>query len=182
MRRIEDLAALVFLCGGLWVNPALGADLPNAMQKAMRSNPEQFLGDAAKLIFGYGGPEGVDKRGVQNFVAMERAAARVYAMQPLLQADIDGDGAAALSEVTMLAAAAAADKRGQIMALFARADTDNNDTVTMPEAMALGQIDALARFDPRDEAAALWILLLDQNANGFVTLEEVAAGVTAVAG
>lgn len=82
----------------------------------------------------------------------------------------------------MLAAAAAADKRGQIMALFARADTDNNDTVTMPEAMALGQIDALARFDPRDEAAALWILLLDQNANGFVTLEEVAAGVTAVAG
>lgn len=182
MRPMISLMLAMFLLDGMWAGPALAADLPTAMQKAIKSNPEQFLAEAAKLIFGYGGPNGVDKRGIENFVAMERAAARVFAMQPLLQADLNGDLSATMAEAGLLAAAAAADKRGQIMALFARADTDSDDTVTMPEAMALGQTDALSRFDPKDEASAYWILLLDQNANGFVTLEEVATGVTAVAG
>jgi hypothetical protein len=138
MRWAINLVVAVFLCWGLWGHPVFAADLPNAMQKVMKANPEQFIADAAKLIFGYGGPDGVDRRGIENFVAIERAAARVSAMQPLLQADLDGDGAANQAEATLLAAAAAADKRGQIMALFARADTDGNDIVTLPEAMALG--------------------------------------------
>lgn len=166
---------MIWLAGPLW-----GQGLSEAVLKTVKSDPAPFLELAADLIHGFGGAKGIDRAGVDRFIALERAAARAGALRRLIVADLDFDGAVTREELGVLAAAASAKARGRLWALLERADDDDDGTVSAAETLVFGRAEAMRSFDAKDEAVVRAVLTFDANADGFVTLQEVDAAVSAM--
>lgn len=164
----------------LVAGPGRGQGLSEAVLSKVKSDPEPFLDLAANLIHGYGGANGIDRAGVERFVALERAEGRAAALRRLQMADLDFDGAIARSEMAVLVAAAAAKARGRLWALFERADSDGDSLVAATELLDFGREEALASFSATDEALVRSVLSFDANADGWVALQEVKAAVAAL--
>lgn len=161
--------------------PLAAAELPKAVLNKLQADPERFLDLAVNLIHGFGTGQGIDRAGVDRFVALERAAARASALRRLAVADLDFDGSVTRAEMEVLAAAASAKSRGRLWQLFERADGDADGTITAAETLGFGQVEALAGFGLTEEAAVRAILAFDADSNGRVTLEEVKAALAALA-
>lgn len=161
---------------------AAGAQgMSDAVLKQVQADPAPFLGLAADLIHGFGGPDGIDRAGVDRFVALERAEARASALRRLAVADLDFDGAVSAEELGVLAASVSAKSRGRLWALMEKADGNRDRVISEGEAAIFGRAEAMRAFSPGDEAVARAVLTFDANADGRVTLEEVKAAVAALA-
>lgn len=152
--------------------------LPEKSLKKLRGAPEVFLEDAAGLIYGFGDKGAIDAAGIDAFVAFERARLRAREMARYLVADLNNDGDIDRVELAQLADAAAAGKRGRLQRGFDQADSDVNGVLTAVELRRYAQGVALADMTDADADALRGLLLFDLDGNGFVAMEEVAAGVT----
>ncbi len=154
--------------------------LSDAVLKQVQADPAPFLTLAADLIHGFGGEKGIDRAGVDRFVALERAAARASALRRLAVADLDFDGAVTAAELAVLAAATSAKARGRLWALLEKADGNGDRVVSAAEAAGFGRAEAMRAFSPGDEAVARAVLTFDSDADGWVSLDEVRAAVAAL--
>lgn len=173
-------AFVLSICAALPLH-AEGA-LPPAVLKRIKEAPARFLADAADLIHGYGGPQGIDRAGVETHIALERASARARALRRFWEADLDADGTVTLSEMRSLATSADAAQRGRIMAQFAQADGDGDGQVAPAELRVQAEGAALRAMSEAKAAGLVAILAFDADGNGSVTLSEVAREVEALAG
>jgi EF hand len=170
------MAGLTLLAGPVLAEGAasgrLPADVPEKTQKRMREAPEAFLTDAADMILGFGRDGGINRAGIEDFIAMDRAKARAGVMGQLMAGDLDGDGAASAAEVTVLVGTLAADRRGRAALGFAAADTDGDGAVTAAEMTAEVAMAGANAVSPAKVAALLAMMTLDLDKDGTLTLDE----------
>jgi hypothetical protein len=180
--RMIVLALLVMLGLPAWAQeepvaeapmPAALAGVPEALAKRLRRAPDDFVADAASLILGYGRDGGIDRAGIAQFVAVERARARAGALRRMWEADLSADGSVTRAELGVLVAAAEARYRGRMMLTHEAADADADGTVTSVEMLARANVMALDQFSAADEERVMAMLSLDLNADGSLTLDEV---------
>ena len=152
---------------------ALMQSLPDKTIKKLRDAPERFVDTAAGLILGFGGSDGIDRAGIDRFIAVERANQRTRAMRRVLQADLDNDGVTTRAEMAALVATAGAAERGRLDLAFRRADTDRDGTVPMAELRAHAQLMALKDLPAADADTLRGLMDFDMDSNGRVTLDEV---------
>lgn len=176
------VAILVLLALPVWAQdaevaekpmPAALAALPQALAKRLQRAPDAFVEDAASLILGYGRDGGIDRDGIAQFVAVERARARAGALRWMWEADLNADGAVTGAELGVLVAAAEARYRGRMMLTHEAADGDADGTVSSQEMIAKANVMALDQYSAADEERVLGMLYLDLNADGRLTLDEV---------
>ena len=151
-----------------------------AMVKKLRAAPDAFLRDAAKLIYGYGAGDGIDKAGINTFIAMERAGVRARAMAAYLSADIDNDGEIVADELEMMARAMAAPKRGALWVGFGKGDADRSLSLSQAELRSFAQNVAIAEISEDDALRLQGLMAFDLDGNGIVTMPEVTNGVGAI--
>lgn len=154
--------------------------LPDKVLKKLRGAPEAFLEDAAALIYGFGQNGGIDRAGIDGFVAIERARIRAATMARYLAADLNNDGDVAQAEIAVLASAAAAGKRGALRLGFDKADADKNGVLSPTELREFAQGQALQDLSDAEAEGLRGFLLFDLDGDGIVAMEEVATGVTAM--
>jgi Ca2+-binding EF-hand superfamily protein len=154
--------------------------MPEKALKKLRAAPEVFLQDAAAVIYGFGANGGIDRGGIDGFIAAERARFRAREMARYLAADLDNDGDISRAEMALVADAAAAGKRGRLQRGYDQADADANGVLTVAELRGFAQGVALVQMTDSDAEALRGLLLFDADGNGSVAMEEVAAGVSAL--
>jgi hypothetical protein len=160
----------------LWFGGMVMASAQDDMLVAIQKNPDRYFDRASALIYGYGGPKGIDKAGIEQAIALQRADARALAMRKLMAADLDFDGAIGGDEIAVIGAAANATARGRLWQMFAAADADGDGRVTAEELAAWGLAQAMDRVSAADAAETLAVLGFDSDNNGWVTLGELRAG------
>ena len=159
----------------------LAEALPKAVAKAVGTNPDKYIDELSVLIDGFGTDGAIDRRGLQNVVALARAEARAMALRRLLGADLDGDGAIAGAELRLTAAAESAAARGRLKLYFGKADRDADDLVSAEELLAYANDVALKALS-EDKARIIFAILgFDGNGDGRVTLAEVKVAISALA-
>jgi hypothetical protein len=139
------------------VMPAALAGVDGALAKRMQRDMGDVTEDAMTLILGYGAGGGIDRAGIETWLAVERAVARAQVQRRVIEADLNADGAVAAAEIAVIAAAAEAGIRGRIMQNHALADADGDGAVSAPEAAA----------------RAMALMGLDLDGDGRLTLGEV---------
>ncbi|GHC62248.1 hypothetical protein [Neogemmobacter tilapiae] len=172
-----SLLVLAMLAGGVQAEGALPGDLPEKMLKRMREAPEAFVADAADLILGYGQGGAITPEGIAEAITVERAAARAQAYRRLMEADLDGDGAASGEEMAVLIRAEGAEGRGRLALGYAAADGDGNGVLEPGEMQAQAQAAGDKAVSAAKEAALMALMGLDMNGDGGLTLAEVQAAV-----
>lgn len=159
---------------------AVAAVMPEAALKKLRAAPDVFMQDAAAVIYGFGANGRIDRAGIDGFIAAERARFRAREMARYLAADMNNDGDINRDEMALLADAAPAGKRGRLQRGFDLADGDANAVMTISELRSFAQTVALAQITDAEAETIRGMMLFDQNGDGSVAMEEVAAGVSAL--
>ena len=176
MRHIGVIAAamvLALVAGGAVRAEGLPATVPAKLAKRLATNPGAVLAAAGDLIHGHGTNGGIDRQGILQAVALDRAAARARAALPLIAADLDADGQVTGPEMAVVAAATGAAWRGRLMRAQAQADGDGDGVVTRVETFAFAEAEAMRRVDAADEARLMAYLTLDLDGDGRLTQIEV---------
>lgn len=168
------LAVLVWF-GGM----AMGSAQEDTMQ-FIKKDPDRYFDKASALIYGYGGPKGIDKAGIEQAIALQRADARAAALRKLLLADLDFDGTIDGDEVAKAATTVNVAARGRLWKMHAAADAGGDGTVTADELSAWALAQAMAKVSAADEAEFLAALGFDSDKNGWVTLGELRLGLAAL--
>lgn len=161
--------------------PALAQTVPGALAKRIAADPEGYVAEMEALIAGYGVNGAVDRPALDNAVALARASARATPLRRLQGADLDGDGGVSVAELAVTMAAASAAQRGRLAGYVARADRDGDGAVSPAELAAYAGAAALDAYDEARAARLRAVLGFDADGDGRVTLDEVRAGVAALA-
>jgi len=148
--------------------------LPQAVQDSLIEAPERFVENAADVIGGYGGPDGIDPAGIDLFIDVTRAAARSRTTARLMEADLDNDSTIRRTELEALGQTLSAFQRGQLRRLFDRADANRDSTVPAAELRAEADVGARKVISQNRELALRSLPLLDVDQDGLVSLAEVA--------
>jgi len=167
---------VLILCSLLWALP-LRADvaplLPDPMLKRIKAAPDRFLDLAALLIHGFGSGGRIDPAGVERSIALDRAGARAQALRRLLAADLDGNGAVDLDEISVAAGAASATNRARLITTHARADADSDGVASAAELVAHAGAESLRQVSEAKATLSRAVLACDQDGDGAVTMAEV---------
>ena len=160
----------------------LAASLPDRTLKALEKGPDYFVEEVAGLILGYGGDEGIDRKGLETAIQHGWAKARARARSDLGEADLNADGAITAGEAKIVGRTMSGWSRGRLMLRFRAADLDLNGTVSDRELESFAEVRALKAL-PNSQADA-WrdLMLFDLNENGLLALEEVLLAVKAFKG
>lgn len=153
--------------------------LPAPLAARLAENPDSVLRQAEGIILGHGTGGAIDREGIMNMVAIDRAAARARAMAQLAAADLDADGTVTMDEARVLAATRSANSRGRLLAQAAAADADGDGFILQAELRTMAEAQALRAVSPAREARMLDLLAMDGNGDGALTLAEVQAAVAA---
>jgi Ca2+-binding EF-hand superfamily protein len=140
-----------------------------------------YIDGVSVLIEGFGTDGAIDRRGLENVVALARAEARALAFRRLQGADLDGDGAIAGHEAQVTAAAVSAVARGRLLVNFAQADDDGDGEVSVGELQAYANGVALEAFSAAKAQDVMAVLGFDGDGDGRVSVAEVTAAVTELA-
>ena len=167
----------------LWLLPVLAlADTPpKSVVAKVNRDAQRYIDDVSALILGFGADGAIDRPGLENAVAMQRAEARAMALRRLQGADLSGDGAISGPEVLITAAAASARSRGRLMVYFGHADRDGDGQVSVAELQTYANDVALEAFSADKALGVYAVLGYDGDGDGRVTVPEVAAAVSALA-
>ncbi|MFP5480099.1 MAG: hypothetical protein ACLGIE_10495 [Alphaproteobacteria bacterium] len=178
MVRFMAVLALVALFAA---NGAMAQQAGDPLAEAVERNPGRIEARLLDLVAGFGGPEGLTGQGIEEHIALERAADRASAMRRLLALDLDADGGVTREELAVAQRAASATARGRLERQFVAADGSGDGQLDAGEIAAAGRAAGLAALD-EDEAALLRAALrLDGNGDGALTAEEVRAGLARLA-
>lgn len=151
-----------------------------ALDKAMTRDPERFAARVTDLIAGFGGSGGLRATGIEEHIALERAAARASALRRIMAMDLDADGGLDRAELAVSQRAASAAARGRMERQFLAADSNNDGRIDPEEMQADGRAAGLRALG-EDEAGMLRALMtLDRDGNATLTVEEVAAALALV--
>lgn len=169
------LAMMVLLAALGLARGALAQD--DGFDILIGKDPDGFLTRMTDLIAGFGGPAGLTVSGIEDHIALERAAARASALRRIIAMDLDADGSLDRAELAVSQRAASASARGRLERQFIASDADGDGRVSAAEIAAEGRKAGLRALG-EDEAAALRALLaLDRDGNAALTRDEVAAAV-----
>jgi Ca2+-binding EF-hand superfamily protein len=173
VRLVAAVAVLVLL----WVEGARAQGVETPLETAIGRNPDRFEATMLDIVAGFGGPEGLTRDGIEEHVALERAAARASAMRRLMAMDLNADGDVAREELFAAQRAASAGSRGRMERQFAAADGDGDGRVSAAEIAADGKAEAMRALGEEEEALLLSILTLDADGDGALTAGELRAAV-----
>jgi hypothetical protein len=154
------------------------ADIDGPLAEAMRKDPEQFRAMAEDVIAGFGGPSGLTLAGIEDHVALERAAARASAMRRFLAMDLNNDGAVGREELAVIQRAASATSRGRLERQFAAADGDSDGRVSAAEIRAEGQAAALRALTEAEATILRALMTLDSDKDGALRMDEFRMSLT----
>jgi len=162
--------------GGL---SALTESLPDKTLKRLVEAPDRFVEEAAELILGFGGPEGLAPAGIETAIAVRRAHVRAREIRRFALADLDNDGRLALREVQTYLPTQAAGQRARLLLGHGAADADADGVVRMDELRAYAQVLALEELPESDAALLRAFMGFDLDGDGFVQVHEVVRAVQA---
>ncbi len=145
----------------------------DAMSEAMTRNPARFEARMVDLVAGFGGPDGLTPVGIEEHVALERAAARAAAIRRFLAMDLDADGAVGGEELATAQRAASAATRGRMERQFAAADSNDDGTASAAEIAAAGRAAGLSALTEEEAELLRSLMRLDADQSGAVSTEEV---------
>ncbi|MFM7445862.1 MAG: hypothetical protein ACKO2N_18485 [Tabrizicola sp.] len=145
------------------------------LDKAMGRDPDRFAARVADLIAGFGGPDGLTAAGIEEHIALERAAARATATRRMLAMDLDADGALDGAELAVSQRAASASGRGRLDRQFRTADLDGDGLVSAEEIAADARAAGLRALDEEEAAMLRALLTLDRDGNSALSVEEIEA-------
>lgn len=171
------LVIIVVLC---LVRPALAEPLPAALVTLMRDDPARFLEGTADLIAGFGVAGRLTAAGVEDHVALARAAARASALRRMLAMDLDNDGAVTLAELQVTQRAASATMRGRLQRQFEAADRDGDGRVAVGEMRGDAEAAAARSLTEAEAGAMRGLILMDRDGDGAVTMAEAEAALAAL--
>lgn len=172
MVRIMAALALAMLFAA---QGAFAKDGRDPLAEAMEKDPERLVARLVDLVAGFGGPSGLTAAGIEEHIALERAAARAAALRRLWAMDLDADGSVTRPELAVSQRAASARARGRMERQFAAADLNRDGGLDPAEMAAEGQAAALAALDAGEAALLRASLRLDGDKNGALTADEVRA-------
>ena len=173
------LSTMIVALAGAFAAPLAAQDLTEVLLHQVKSDPAPFLALAGDLIRSQGSAQGIDQTGVNRFVALERAVALASARR-LQRADHDLDGLVTGDEMAALVASVAAASADRLWSQHGVADGNGDGSLTAVEVAAFGRAEALKSFSSQDEALARSVLAFDRDGDGFVSLAEVEAAVSAL--
>ncbi|MBY5933076.1 hypothetical protein KUV51_08715 [Tateyamaria omphalii] len=166
-------AALAQELSGQDLVDVLVARTPGATLDRMRDRPDHFVQEAAGLILGYGGPEGLGAADIETAIDAERARLRAREMRRLLEADLNNDLSVTRAELDVLVRAASATMRGRLLVWHRAADTDGDGTVRWAELRSFAAKRAEAEMSESAIAAMRAMMTFDLNGDDLVVLDEV---------
>ncbi|MEX0312250.1 MAG: hypothetical protein AB3N17_18600 [Tateyamaria sp.] len=152
---------------------ALVARTPGATLNRMRNRPEAFVEEAAGLILGYGGPQGLSAADIETAINAERARLRAREIRRVLDADLNGDLSVTRRELNVVLSAASATMRGRLLVWHRAADKDDDGTATWPEIRKFASQSAQTHMTDQAAAAMRAMMTFDLDGDGFVMLQEV---------
>ncbi|WP_299613815.1 hypothetical protein [uncultured Tateyamaria sp.] len=171
-------AALAQDAPGQALVDALIARTPGATLNRMRARPHAFVEEAAGLILGYGGPQGLSKADIETAIAAEHARLRAREMRRLLEADLNDDLAVTRAELDVLLGAASATMRGRLLVWHRAADTDRDGTASWAELRRHASATARTGLSAEAAAAMRAMMTFDMDGDGRVVLDEVLDAMT----
>ena len=166
-------AALAQELSGQALVDALAARTPGSTLERMHERPDDFVQEAAGLILGYGGPEGLRAEDIETAIAAEQARLRAREMRRLLEADLNDDLSVTRAELDVLVRAASATMRGRLLVWHRTADADDDGTVSWAELRRQANMRAGAGLSETAMAAMRAMMSFDLNGDTRVTLDEV---------
>ncbi|MEM8654863.1 MAG: hypothetical protein AAGF36_08960 [Pseudomonadota bacterium] len=156
----------------------LVARTPGAKLSRMRARPEAFVEEAAGLILGYGGPDGLSEADIETAIAAERARLRARELRRLLEADLNNDLSVTRAELGVLLAAASATMRGRLLVWHRGADVDGDGTASWPEVRRYADMRAGHGMGTDAATGMRAMMTFDLNGDGRVHLDEVLDAMT----
>jgi hypothetical protein len=177
MLRTGIMLAMLALGQAAWAEGS-------ALDKAMGRDPDRFAARVTDLIAGFGGADGLTAAGIEDHIALERAAARASALRRMLAMDLDADGAVDGPELAVTQRAASAQTRGRMERQFRAADLDGDGRIDAKEMEADARAAALRALDEEEATMLRALLTLDRDGNAALSVDEVeaAAALAAEAG
>lgn len=157
--------------------PALGQE--TGLETAMARDPDRFAARMTDLIAGFGGPDGLTAAGIEDHIALERAAGRASALRRMLAMDLDADGALDADELAVTQRAASASGRGRLERQFRAADLDGDGRVDAEEMQADARAAGLRALGEEEATMLRALLSLDRDGNAALSVEEIEAAATA---
>ncbi|WP_299150318.1 hypothetical protein [uncultured Tateyamaria sp.] len=151
----------------------LVARTPGTTLDRMRTRPEAFVEEAAGLILGYGGGDGLRASHIEQAIAAELARLRAREMRRLLEADLNGDLGVTQSELNVLLRAASATMRGRLLVWFRAADVNGDHVVAWSEMRAHASRKAHVAMGPHAADAMRAMMTFDLDHDGAVEMSEV---------
>jgi hypothetical protein len=145
----------------------------DGLEVAMGDDPERFAEMVTDLIAGFGVAGNLRAEGIEEHIALERAAARATALRRFLAMDLDGDGTVDRSELEVSQRAASASMRGKLERQFKAADRDGSDQIDLAELRAEGQAAALRALGEAEAETLRALITLDANGDGALQIGEV---------
>jgi hypothetical protein len=170
---VKVMAAVVLVLLGLvGVGQAEGT---TPLQEAMRKDPDRFRAMAEDVVAGFGGPGGLTPAGIEDHIALDRAAARATAIRRLLAMDLDNDATITRDELGVTLRAASATARGRLERQFTAADTNADARIDSAEMRAQGQAAALRALTEEEAGVLRALMSFDADQDGALTLVELRA-------
>ncbi|MEL7260619.1 MAG: hypothetical protein AAFU63_01685 [Pseudomonadota bacterium] len=152
---------------------ALIARTPGATLDRMRNRPDAFVQEAAGLILGYGGADGLSAAEVETAIDAELARLRARELRRLLDADLNGDLSVSAKELRVLVHAASATMRGRLMVWHRASDLNGDGTASWAEIRGHARTVAEAGLSDKARGAMRAMMMFDLNGNGRVHMDEV---------
>ena len=153
--------------------PALAQE--TGLEKAMARDPDRFAARMTDLIAGFGGPDGLTAAGIEDHIALERAAGRASALRRMLAMDLDADGALDGDELAVTQRAASAQGRGRLERQFRAADLDGDGRVDAAEMTADARAAGLRALGEEEATMLRALLSLDRDGNAALSVDEIEA-------
>lgn len=158
------------------------ATLSPDLAERIAARPDRWRDTALSMIHGHGAGGAVTQVDLDRVAALDRAFFRARALAPMMQADLDNDGAVTVAEAAARAGRLSAEQRAALMMAQAAADGDGDGTASAPELRAMAEAEA-ARAGQGGEAEQIASLMaFDADGDGRLTLAEVDAAFAAMEG
>ena len=152
---------------------ALVARTPGATLNRMRDRPEAFVQEAAGLIMGYGGPDGLSAADVETAIEAELARLRARELRRLLDADLNADLSVSEAELKVLVHAASATMRGRLVVWHRASDLNGDGTASWTEIQGHARAVAEAGLSEQARSAMRAMMIFDLSGDGRVDMDEV---------
>lgn len=150
------------------------ATLPPEVAERIAARPDRWRDMALGMVHGHGSNGALVQADLDRAVALDRAFFRARALQPLMEADLDNDGAVTVTEAAARAGVLGLTGRMRLMLSHASADGDADGTATADELRAYAEAAALQAGQGAEAALAAALMGLDLDGDGRLTLAEVA--------